>query len=121
MKMIKLIVGAAVTVVAALAVPTVASADSGWKQCSSGSTKSNTIVTGDYGYIDVYALKGQLCSTAVRSERWLRTDRGTATNGWKSSGVKYKDFGDGDYTTTVIVRKHRTHIKIVQYNGEGWG
>ena len=38
-----------------------------------------------------------------------------------SSGVKYKDFGDGDYTTTVIVRKHRTQIKIVQYNGEGWG
>ena len=57
----------------------------------------------------------------MRSERWLRRDRGTATNGWKSGRLKYKDAGDGDYTTTAIVRKHRTQIKIVQYNGEGWG
>jgi hypothetical protein len=54
-----------------------------WKLCHDGSTDVDTIITGESGDIQVWAKRGQDCKVAVRSERWLRYDRGGPTNGWR--------------------------------------
>src|SRR4051794_24555975 len=64
-----------------------------WKLCKRYSTLTDDIISGDSGMVDVYAYKGQQCSTAVRSYRWLRVDRGGLKGGWTMPArVRYQDY-----------------------------
>jgi hypothetical protein len=112
---------AAVAVAAALALPGAADASSGWRLCHRGNTPVNTILTGNYGSIDVWAPKGQNCRWSIRAERWLRVDRGGATSGWRTVRSENNDVGDGDYWIEIVLRKGHRRIKIIQYIGDGWG